>query len=86
MSQVELYGNLAASSGATQPVQILPSTQLRDTNGNGGFQDGKSGLVQEPLESCQERSRGDLYNPRSLRQQQFFEAYHITKRKELDEK
>jgi hypothetical protein len=42
--------------------------------------------VQEPLQSCQERSRGDSCNPRPLRQQQFSEAYHITKRKELDEK
>jgi hypothetical protein len=42
--------------------------------------------VQEPLHSCQERSRGDSYNPRPLYQQQFSEAYYITKRKELDEK
>jgi hypothetical protein len=38
------------------------------------------------LESSQECSRGDSCNPRSLRQQAFTEAYHITKRKELDEK
>jgi hypothetical protein len=81
-----LYGTLAASFGATQLVQPLPLTQSGDTNGNGGFQDGEVGPVQEPLESCQERSCGDSCNPRSLRQQQFSEAYHITKHKELDEK
>jgi hypothetical protein len=81
-----MYGTLAASSGATQPVQTPPSTHSRNTNGSGGFQDGEGGPVQEPLQSCQERSRGDSCNPRPLRQQQFSEAYHITKRKELDEK
>jgi hypothetical protein len=64
----------------------LSLSQSGDTNRNGGFQDGKGGLVQEPLESCQERSRGDSCNPRSLCQQEFTEAYHITKHKELDEK
>jgi hypothetical protein len=42
--------------------------------------------MQEPLESCQEHSCSDSCNPRSLRQQEFTETYHITKRKELDEK
>jgi hypothetical protein len=42
--------------------------------------------VEKPLESSQERSRGDSCNPRSLSQQAFTEVYHITKRKELDEK
>jgi hypothetical protein len=42
--------------------------------------------VQEPLESCQECSRGDSFNLRSLRQHEFTEVYHITKSKELDEK
>jgi hypothetical protein len=86
MSHVELYRTLAASFGATQPVQTPPSTHSGYTNENGGFQDGEGGPVQEPLESCQDRSRGDLCNPRSLRQQQFSEACHITKRTELDEK
>jgi hypothetical protein len=72
MSHVEMYGTLAASVRATQPIQIPPSIHSRNTNGNGGFQDGKGGLVQEPLESCQERSRSDSCNPRSLHQQQFF--------------
>jgi hypothetical protein len=86
MSHVEMYGTLAASSGAIQPVQTPPSTHSGDTNGSGGFQDGEGGPVQEPLQSCQERSRGDSCNPRPLRQQQFSKAYHITKHKELDEK
>jgi hypothetical protein len=86
MTHVEMYGTLAASSGATQPVQTPPSIHSGDTNGNGGFQDGEGGPVQEPLQSCQERSRGDSCNPRPLCQQQFSKAYHITKRKELDEK
>jgi hypothetical protein len=73
---MELYGTLAASSKTTQLVETLTSTQSRDTNGNGGFQDDEGGLVQEPLESCQERSHGDSCNPRSLRQQQFSKAYH----------
>jgi hypothetical protein len=42
--------------------------------------------MEEPLESCQEHSCGDLCTPRSLRQQEFTKAYHIGKRKELDEK
>jgi hypothetical protein len=42
--------------------------------------------VQEPLESCQECSHGDSNNLRSLRQQHFSKAYHITKLKELDER
>ena len=58
----------------------------KDTNRNGGFQDSKDGLVQEPLESYQEHSCSDSCNPRSLCQQEFTKAYHITKHKELDEK
>jgi hypothetical protein len=64
MSHVEMYGTLAASSGATQPVQTQPLTHSRDTNGSRGFQDGEGGPVQEPLQSCQERSRSDSCNPR----------------------
>jgi hypothetical protein len=86
MSHVEMYGTLVASSGATQPIQTPPSTHSGDTNGNGGFQDGEGGPVQEPLQSCQEHNRGDSCNPRPLCLQQFSEAYHITKHKELDEK
>jgi hypothetical protein len=67
MSHVEMYGTLAASSGATQPVQTLSSTHFGDMNGNGGFQDGEGGPVQEPLQSCQECSCGDSCNPRPLR-------------------
>jgi hypothetical protein len=37
MSHVEMYATLAASSGATQPVQTPPSTHFGDTNGSGGF-------------------------------------------------
>ena len=51
MSHVELYGTLAASSRATQLVEIPTSTQSRDTNRSGGLQDGNGGQVQEPLES-----------------------------------
>jgi hypothetical protein len=69
MRHVEMYGTLAASSGATQPVQIPPSIHYGDTNGNEGFQDGEGGPVQEPLQSCQEHSRGDSCNPMPLRQQ-----------------
>jgi hypothetical protein len=86
MSYVEMYGTLAASSRATQLVQAQPLTHFGDTNRNGGSQDGEGGLVQEPLQSCEERSRGDSCNQRPLRQQQFSKAYYITKRKELDEK
>jgi hypothetical protein len=68
MSHVEMYGTLAASSGTIQPVQTPPLTHSGDTNGSGGFQDGEGGPVQEPLQSCQERSRGDSCNPRPLRQ------------------
>ena len=35
MSHLEMYGTLAASSGATQPVQVPPSTHSRDMNGSG---------------------------------------------------
>jgi hypothetical protein len=69
MSPVEMYGTLAASSRTTQLVQTPPSTHSGDTNGSRGFQDGEGGPVQEPLQSCQERSRGDSCNPRPLRQQ-----------------
>jgi hypothetical protein len=86
MTYMELYWTLAASSRTIQLVETPSSIQSGDTNGNGGFQDGDGGLVQEPLESCQERSYGDSCNPRSLRQQVLTKAYHITKRKELDEK
>jgi hypothetical protein len=65
---VDLYGTLAASFGATQLVETPSPTQSAQTNGNGCFQDGNGGPVQEPLESCQEHSHGDSYNPRSLRQ------------------
>jgi hypothetical protein len=74
MSHVEMYGTLAASSRATQPVQTPPSTHSGDMNRNGGFQDGEGGPVQELLESCKKRSRGDSCNPRPLCQQQFSEA------------
>jgi hypothetical protein len=67
MNHMELYGTLAASSGATQPVETPTLTQSRDTNGNRGFQDGNGSPAQEPLESCQERKRSDSCNPRSLR-------------------
>jgi hypothetical protein len=53
---------------------------------NVSFQHGNGAPVEEPLESCQERSCGDSCIPRSLRQQKFTKAYHINKRKELDEK
>jgi hypothetical protein len=69
MSHVELYGTLATFSGTTQPLETPTWTQPGDTNGNGGFHDGEGGPVQEPFESCQECSRGDSCNPRSLRQQ-----------------
>ena len=69
MSHMEIYGTLAASSRATQPIQTPPSTQFGDTNGSGGFQDGEGGPMQEPLQSCQECSRGDSCNLRPLHQQ-----------------
>jgi hypothetical protein len=37
MSHVEMYGTLAASSGATQPVHTPPSTHSGDMNGSGDF-------------------------------------------------
>jgi hypothetical protein len=86
MTHVEIYGTLAASSEAIRPVEALSSTQSTHIMGNVGLQHGNGALVQEPLESCQERSCGDSCNPRSLRQQEFTKAYHIPKNKELDEK
>jgi hypothetical protein len=53
---------------------------------NVGSQHSDGAPMEEPLESCQEHSCGDLCTPRSLRQQEFTKAYHIGKRKELDEK
>jgi hypothetical protein len=76
---VELHGTMAASFRTIQPIQTPSSTQSGDTNGNGGFQDGNGGPVQEPLESCLERNCGDSCTRRSLYQQEFTEAYHITK-------
>jgi hypothetical protein len=86
MTHMELYGSLAASSGATQPREAPSSTQSIHTAANADLEPSDGAPVEEPLESSQERSRGDSCNPRSLRQQAFTEAYHITKRKELDEK
>jgi hypothetical protein len=82
MTHMELYGTLAPSSGATQPS----STQSTHTMANVDLERNDGAPVEEPLESSQERSRGDSCNPRSLCQQAFTEVYHITKRKELDEK
>jgi hypothetical protein len=45
MTLVELYGTLAASSRATQPVETPCLTQSTHTNGIGGFQDGNGGPV-----------------------------------------
>jgi hypothetical protein len=53
--------------------------------GIAGLQHGDGAPMQEPLESCQERNHDNSCNPRSLRQQEFIEAYYITKRKKLDE-
>jgi hypothetical protein len=86
MTHMELYGTLAASSRATQPGEAPSSTQSTHTAANADLQRSDGAPVEEPLESSQERSRGDSCNPRSLRQQAFIEAYHITKWKELDEK
>ena len=42
--------------------------------------------MEELLESCQECSCSDSCNPRSLHLQEFTKAYHINKRKVLNEK
>ena len=52
MSDMEMYGTLAASSKATQPIQTPCTTHSGDTNGSRGFQDGEGGPMQEPLQSC----------------------------------
>jgi hypothetical protein len=85
MTHMELYGTLAAFSGAIQPGEAPSSTQSIHIAANADLERSDGAPVEEPLESSQERSRGDSCNPRSLRQQAFTEAYHITKRKELDE-
>ena len=83
MTHVEIYGILAASSKAIQPVDAPTSTQSTHTMRNVGLEHGNGALmVQEPLELCQERHCSDLCNSRSLHQQVFTEAYHITKHKE----
>jgi hypothetical protein len=86
MTHVEIYGTLAASSGATQPIEAPFSTQSIHTTRNVGLQHGNGTLMQKPLESCQERNCGDSSDPTSLCQQEFIEAYYITKCKELDKK
>jgi hypothetical protein len=53
MTHEEIYGTLAASSGATQPVEALSLTQSTHTMGNVDLQHGDGAPVQEPLESCQ---------------------------------
>jgi hypothetical protein len=68
MTHMEIYGTLAASSGATQPIEAPSSTKSTHTMGNVGFQHGNGAPIEEPSESCQERSCGDSCNPRSLRQ------------------
>jgi hypothetical protein len=85
MTHIEIYGTLAASSGATQPIEAPFSTQSIHTTRNVGLQHGNGTLMQKPLESCQERNCGDSSDPTSLCQQEFIEAYYITKRKKLDE-
>ena len=62
MAHMEIYGTLVAPFKATQLVKILSLTQSIHTNENGGFQHGDGGLVQEPLESCQECSNNDSFN------------------------
>jgi hypothetical protein len=52
MTHVEIYGTLAASYGAIQPVDAQSSTQSTHTMGNVGLEHGNGALVvQEPLES-----------------------------------
>jgi hypothetical protein len=45
MAHVQLYGTLAASSGATQQVEKPSSIESAHTNENGYFQDGDGGPV-----------------------------------------
>jgi hypothetical protein len=71
MTHMELYGTLAASSGATQPGEAPSSTQSTHTAVNADLECSDGAPVEEPLESLQERSRGDSCNPRSLCQQAF---------------
>jgi hypothetical protein len=67
MMHMELYGTLAASSGATQPGEAPSSTQSTHTAANADLERSDGAPVEEPLESSQEHSQGDSCNPRSLR-------------------
>jgi hypothetical protein len=67
MTHMELYGTLVASSRATQPGEAPSSTQSTHTATNADLERNDGAPVEEPLESSQERSRGDSCNPRSLR-------------------
>jgi hypothetical protein len=59
--------HMAASSGATQLGEAPSSTQSTHTAANADLERSDGAPMEEPLESSQERSRGDSYNPRSLR-------------------
>ena len=75
MTQVEVYGTMAASFRVTQPIEAQSLSQSTHTMGNVGFQHGDGAAMEEPLESCQEHNRCDSYTLRSLRQQEFTKAY-----------
>jgi hypothetical protein len=51
MTHMELYGTLAASSGATQPGEAPSSTQSTHTTANADLERSDDAPVEEPLES-----------------------------------
>jgi hypothetical protein len=53
MTHMELYGTLAASSGATQPGEAPSSTQSTHTVANVDLEYSDGAPVEEPLESLQ---------------------------------
>jgi hypothetical protein len=86
MIHIEIFGAMVSSSRAMQPIQAPCSSHSTHNRGNVGFEHGDGASMEEPMKSCQEHSHRDSCTPRSLHKQDITEAYHINKRKELDEK
>jgi hypothetical protein len=84
MSTLELWGT------GGPPVSVAPARSSQSTQNNlaGASTPPFDVPASEPPESTTERSRAasNQLRPSTLRQQHMNEAYHTTKRKELDEK
>ena len=86
MSAAEMQGPDSGTTGAAGTASCSRSVVGEDFIEVEDRVDDARNLNLERSESTQIPSRVDSSNPRTMRQQHLAEAYHITKRKELDEK